>query len=263
MASVREVFVSIAHCPNIALALKDTSHPCSAIVRSQHVVEKEFQLPEPWRGQIDKARILFVGSNPSIGDDRYALRSTPDELVWESQHLAFGGGSRPYILDGIKTTKPDGSPLKVVRYWTSVRAWARELLADAIPGEDYAVTEIVHCKSVDEIGVHEAALTCYNLHASNVFSVSPAKVVVVLGKFAREALLGAERTCRACRWTSSLVAEPGRFSFCRTQTPEAMRNRWRPTTAARPWKESDGFSGRHNATASTSGTARPRQNSSA
>jgi uracil-DNA glycosylase len=192
MALVRGVFVSITHCPNIALALKDNSHPCSAIVRSQHVPENDFQLPEPWRGQIDKARILFVGSNPSIGDDHFALRSSPDEQVWESQHLAFGGGSRPYIADGIKTTKPDGSPLKVVRYWSSIRARARELLPDAIPGEDYAVTEIVHCKSVDEIGVDEAALTCYNLHASNVFSVSPAKVVVVLGKFAREALLGAK-----------------------------------------------------------------------
>jgi uracil-DNA glycosylase len=191
MASVREVFASITHCPNIALALMESSHPCSAIVRSQHVPENEFQLPEPWRGQIDKARILFVGSNPSIGDDRYALRSSPDEQVWESQHLAFGGGSRPYVLDGIKTTKPDGSPLKLVRYWSSIRARARELLPDALPGEDYAVTEIVHCKSVGEIGVHEAALTCYNLHGSNVFSVSPAKVVVVLGKFARGALLGA------------------------------------------------------------------------
>ena len=191
MASVREVFVSITHCPNIALALKEYSHPCSTIVRSQHVPESEFQLPEPWRGRIDGSRILFVGSNPSIGEDCYSLRSSPDEQVWESQHLAFGGGSRPYILDGIKTTKPDGSALKVVRYWSSIWARARELLPDAVPGEDYAITEIVHCKSVDEIGVHEAALTCYERHASNVFSVSPAKTVVVLGKFAREALLGA------------------------------------------------------------------------
>jgi hypothetical protein len=188
---VREVFVSVTHCPNVAIALEDGSHPCSTIVRSQHVRGDDFQLPEPWRGQIDKARILFVSSNPSIGDDHYALRSSPDEQVWESQHLAFGGGSRPYILDGIKTTKPDGSPLKAVRYWSSIRARARELLPNAVPGEDYAITEIVHCKSVGEIGVLEAALTCYNLHASNVFSVAPAKVVVVLGKFAREALLGA------------------------------------------------------------------------
>ena len=102
MASVREVFASITHCPNIALALMESSHPCSAIVRSQHVPENEFQLPEPWRGQIDKARILFVGSNPSIGDDRYALRSSPDEQVWESQHLAFGGGSRPDVWMELK-----------------------------------------------------------------------------------------------------------------------------------------------------------------
>lgn len=136
------------------------------------------------------ARILFVGSNPSIGTDRYALGCSAENEVWESQHLAFGGGSRPYILDGIRKTKQDGSADEVVRYWSSIRARAHELLPDAIPGEDYAITEVVHCKSEHEVGVHEAARTCYEMHMDSVFSVSPAEVVVVLGKVAREALLG-------------------------------------------------------------------------
>lgn len=191
MISVRQVFNSIARCPNVELCLAgDTHHPCSTIVLSQHAGKADFQSPEPWRGQIDKARILFVGSNPSIGDDRYARWSSPEEQVWESQHLAFGGGSHAYIIDGIKTTKADGSPDRVVRYWSSIRARAHELLPHAVPGEDYAITEVVHCKSKGEEGVLEAAHTCYELHMSDVFSVSPAQVVVVLGKFAREAILG-------------------------------------------------------------------------
>ncbi|MGB6602280.1 MAG: hypothetical protein WBE77_14495 [Candidatus Cybelea sp.] len=44
---------------------------------------------------------------------------------------------------------------------------------DAVAGEDYAITEIVHCKSEHEKGVREAAKTCYNLHMENVFTVSP------------------------------------------------------------------------------------------
>jgi len=192
MTAVREVFDSIAYCKNVAQCQHgDASHPCATIVRSQHVFDDDFQLPEPWRGQIDKARILFLGSNPSIGDDRYALQTSTQAQVWESQQLAFGGGSRPYIIDGIRTTKPNGSPDRVVRYWSSIRARARELIPCAVPGEDYAISEIVHCKSKGEEGVTEAARTCYAMHMSAVFSVTAAKVVIVLGKCAKELLLGA------------------------------------------------------------------------
>lgn len=190
--TVREAFNSIAYCENVTPCQRgDGSHPCSKIVRSQCVPASNFQLPEPWRGQIDKARILFVGSNPSIGDDQYALQSSPGAQVWESQQLAFGGGTRPYIIDGIRTTKQSGSPDRVVRYWSSIRARARELIPGAIPGEDYATSEIVHCKSKGEEGVAEAAQTCYDMHMNAVFSVSAARVLVILGKFARERLLGA------------------------------------------------------------------------
>jgi uracil-DNA glycosylase len=192
MTTVRDVFDSIAYCKNVALCQHgDASHPCAKIVGSQHAPDNDFQLPEPWRGQIDKARILFVGSNPSIGDDRYALQSSPETQVWESQHLAFGGASRPYVIDGIRTTTATGSPDRAVRYWSSIRARARELIPGAIPGQDYAISEIVHCKSRGEKGVAEAAQTCYDMHMSAVFSVAPARVVIVLGKFAKERLIGA------------------------------------------------------------------------
>jgi uracil-DNA glycosylase len=167
-----------------------TDRTCATIVRSQHVSDDDFQLPEPWRGQIDKARILFLGSNPSIGDDRYALQTSIRAQVWESQQLAFGGGSRPYIIDGIRTTKPNGSPDRVVRYWSSIRARARELIPAAVPGEDYAISEIVHCKSRGEDGVAKAAQTCYGMHMAAVFSVAAAKIIIALGKIAKEHLLG-------------------------------------------------------------------------
>ena len=192
MTTVRTVFDSITHCPNVALCRSgDASHPCYTIVNSQHAAAGEFQLPEPWRGEIDKARLLFVGSNPSIGDDRFSLESSSEEQIWESQHLAFGGGSRPYVLDGTKTTHADGSAGHNVPYWSSIRARAHELMPSAVPGTDYAITEVVHCKSKGEEGVLEAAQTCYGTHMASVFSVSAAPVVVVLGKVAREQLLGA------------------------------------------------------------------------
>ncbi len=132
-----------------------------------------------------------MGSNPSIGDDRFSLESSSEEQIWESQHLAFGGGSRPYVIDGTKTTHSDGSAGHNVPYWSSIRARARELIPDAVPGTDYAISEVVHCKSRGEEGVLEAAQTCYSTHMASVFSVAAAPVVVALGKIAREQLLGA------------------------------------------------------------------------
>lgn len=111
---VRDVFVSVSRCPNVRLCIETTTpHPCREIVEYQQRERgstryDSFQLPEPWVGQIDRAPILFVSSNPSIGDDDHANGSTPDELIWQSHHFAHGGGDRKYILDGIRTITPDG-----------------------------------------------------------------------------------------------------------------------------------------------------------
>lgn len=44
-----------------------------------------------------------------------------------------------------------------VRFWAAVRARASELLGrSAIAGFDYAISEIVHCKSDSEVGVSAA-----------------------------------------------------------------------------------------------------------
>jgi hypothetical protein len=188
-------FVSIARCPNVALCLDggDVSHPCRKIVHSQRVNSKDlFQVPEPWVGQIDVAPILFVASNPSIGDDQHACGSASNGLIWESHQLAFGGGRRTYIIDGIKTTKPNGAPGHIVRYWCSIRARARELIParPVVPGTDYAITEIVHCKSKGEHGVSEAADECARRHFDAVMAVSAARVIVALGAFAWRKFLG-------------------------------------------------------------------------
>jgi len=196
---VREVFISVARCPNVGVWLNTRDpHPCRAIVEYQ--VENrgvnayaDFQVPEPWVGQIDVAPILFVASNPSIGDDDHGSGVSSDEELWESHHLAHGGGRRQYILEGIRTVTPGGTPLKAVRYWSGALARARELLPDRVivPGRDYALTEIVHCKSPREIGVREAAETCAARHMENVMSVAAARVIVAVGAFARRWFLGA------------------------------------------------------------------------
>jgi hypothetical protein len=97
---LRNVFDSISRCPNVAACYNsDVANPCRAIVNYQKrqwntTTYDRFQVPEPWVGQIDKARILFVASNPSISDDDHALGGSDDDAIWESHHLAFGGHVR-------------------------------------------------------------------------------------------------------------------------------------------------------------------------
>jgi hypothetical protein len=67
MISIRQIFNSIARFPNVDRCLDGaTNHPCSTIVLSQHAAKADFQLPEPWRGQIDKARILSSGQTHQL-----------------------------------------------------------------------------------------------------------------------------------------------------------------------------------------------------
>ena len=196
----RAVFLSVARCPNVTLCLESNApHACREVVMNQMdssgiLSYSNFQVPEPWVGELDVAPILFVSSNPSIGEDRHALGASSDETLYDSHHFAFGGGKRSYILDGIYTTTTSGDKLKKVAYWVAVRARARELIPDAVPGRDYALTEVVHCKSTDEIGVASAAAECSQMHLDRVLAISPARVLIVVGKAARERLQGSEIT---------------------------------------------------------------------
>jgi uracil-DNA glycosylase len=72
--------------------------------------------------------------------------------------------------------------------WAEVRGRATELLGqDATPGRDYFSTEVVHCKSVKEKqGVRKAAKFCADQYLKRVMAVSGARVVVCVGKIARE-----------------------------------------------------------------------------
>jgi hypothetical protein len=188
--ATRSVFYAISGCPNVNLCLPDgaPAHPCRKIVKSQETTDcKTFQLPEPWVGQIDVAPILFVSSNPSIGKDDHADGNTDPKKIWESHHLAFGGGSRAYIVNGTKTTRDDGSIIKSVKYWESIKARAQELFPNRTvqAGLDYAITETVHCKSEGEFGIEDALDTCAGLYMERVLAIAAARVVVIVGSIAK------------------------------------------------------------------------------
>ena len=152
-------------------------HPCSTIVSLQSGDERH--VPEPWCGHIDTAPILFVSSNPSISEvERFPTPSwSPEDTAdfFERRFDADAGHISPRAYNR-------------VRFWSSVRARAREILGrDATPGTDFALTEVVHCKSRQEKGVAAAMSTCAERWLRPVLVQSGAVVVVLLGKRAQEA----------------------------------------------------------------------------
>ncbi len=166
-------------------------NPCRKIVDSQDSLKLEkFQVPEPWSGQIEQAPILFLSSNPSIGSDEdYPTWDWSSSEMYDYFNYRFGGGRKEWIIDGMRSLSIDGTYSGSTRFWAAVRQRAIELLQrDVSPGIDYALTEIVHCKSHAEIGVEQAQEQCVQAYLLKVLDLAGAKVIVVLGVRARQVI---------------------------------------------------------------------------
>ena len=198
-AAVMDLLLQIARCPNVQACLgsRDRVHDCTEIVLSQgSETLAEHQVPEPWSGHLEEALLLFLSSNPSIdasednpGD--YPRWSWPDHWIADFFANRFGRGRKPWVRDGLYPLRQDGTHYKEwVRFWAAVRRRAVELLMrdDVRPGLDYALSEVVHCKSFNEVGVGRALEECANRYLGGVVCQAGAQVVVTLGRFAGDAL---------------------------------------------------------------------------
>lgn len=182
-SGINELLLEIAHCPNFN-AEKD--NPCKTIVQTQP--EEDYQVPEPWSGDLENAPILFLSSNPSISmREKCPRNSWADDKIIDFFAHRFGGGREGWTKDGKYTLLDDGTyKLNWVRYWTAVRRRSAELLGnDVQPGIDYVVSEVVHCKSHNEVGVGGASQECSRRYLRRMVEQSGARVIVCLGDFAR------------------------------------------------------------------------------
>lgn len=120
----------IVRCPEVVKAESDADHPCAKIVESQEHYPGDFQPPTPWVGKLSQTRILFIGSNPSIGGkEHYPTTDWSDRDLIDFFDDAFEG-NHPQIKAGIYAPRADGSYSKGVRPWAGVRARAKELLEE-------------------------------------------------------------------------------------------------------------------------------------
>lgn len=189
-----KLLLEIAHCEHVASCLDGSvpNHPCAKIVGLQQETLGERQVPEPWSGDLASARILFLGSNPGISYvEDYPQWSWADDRVVDFFARRFGGGRREWVRSGLYIRLRDGTFSRDwVRYWAAVHRRAEELLdrGRAVPGHDYALSEVVHCKSRHEVGVAEAMDACASRYLARLVACSSARVVVSLGRLSSAAV---------------------------------------------------------------------------
>ncbi len=193
-----ELLVSICRCPQIELARdasdRGVAHPCAQIVLDQtDRAAGRFQVPEPWSGHIESAKLLLISSNPSRGEhDYYPTADTPDPALIDYFENRFGNGPKQ-VKDGMRAPlkQPDTkgrTHSRAGNYWSRSLGNVKWLFERQVtPGIDYAITEVVHCKSQSEIGVAAAAGRCTELWLEPVLRASRSRVLILVGKTATNA----------------------------------------------------------------------------
>ena len=205
--SARKIAVSIARCDELDFAKVDSSHPCSSVVREQDEVPDR-HLPEPWFGNLEKAKILFISSNPSIDlnhgstGENYPRASWSDEKIgewfvrrvdqtWDEVPVSFKHPiHRSFLwrcIDGeYRGANPSGRTPQ--QSWNRTQGIAEELLGDvADPSENWALTEVVHCKSRDARGVAKALPMCTAKWLDPIMqAATDSNLVVLAGREVRD-----------------------------------------------------------------------------
>jgi hypothetical protein len=181
---------------------------------------REHHTPVPWVGHLASAPILFISSNPNMSAND--IRKADEVDIADPEPLSELNGKRaddhpsmrkPFraakfywadeeILDVYDDmfdvwVKDDGiTPLSStsrkrasVQHWEFCRDQAQEMMCDRSvrPGRDYAITEVVHCRSSKEHGVEQALAPCAERYLTSVLEVSPASVLIVVGTKAAKA----------------------------------------------------------------------------
>lgn len=170
-----------------------------------------FHCAEPWFGDLEKAEVLFVSSNPS-----YSAEESKDKIVGgitlKRHHPDLESENPdPYVYlfkffesemkRRIDPTTKKPYPNTYSIYWWRICKFAAWILGYDEKKEKYslenlsriALTEIVHCKSTSETGVRECCDTCRDtwldriieLFACNGADSNKQKYVVLVGKVAR------------------------------------------------------------------------------
>lgn len=200
--------LEIASCNELQSALNDPTHPCRGVVSWQAkqwiptittIKESQMHRPEAWTGDLTKAPIIFLSSNPSFNpEENYPNWDTGNWAVEKIVDFAlnrfskdplrkFGATEYGALKNFDRTVEKSGALSKSrVSYWRWVRKLVSHVLdkpEDQVSAiDDYVMTEIVHCKSTYEEGVVQARKKCKDKYLERIFALSPAELIFIVGK---------------------------------------------------------------------------------
>lgn len=172
----KELLLEIATCP-----IKNSFVDCKTI-KSVQDDNETFQCAEAWNGDIENAKILFISSNPSYDKKETAL------LV--NRYPDIKADRVEYILEFFNNRFSNAVWKDYPKFWKRIAKFATFI--PEYKNEDkkeffkksVASTEIVHCKSTNEIGVNESCGKCFSLWTEKILSRFNGKYIVLVGKFA-------------------------------------------------------------------------------
>ena len=142
------------------------------------------QLPEPWSGDIINAPVLFISSNPSFSENElYPNSAWPVNITRDFFINRFKNRGIEFSwVWNHKVLHKNGNRGRAVNYWSSIKKRAEELCQrEVIPGTDYSMTELTHCKSTGQTGVLQALNECAQNHISRILKISHAQVIIGIG----------------------------------------------------------------------------------
>lgn len=227
---MRELFWQIVKCNNMTTYFATNHSPCEEILRTQNIFrQQDFQVPEPWNGNLN-AHLLFIASNPTIDEQEYFPDSTSTwnpELTEDFFLHRFSGGRQSWISNNRYVLQRDGNHYsnKPVKYWCEIYRRAIEAYdnKEINPGIDYAITEVVHCKSRARIGVNESLAECSSSFIKKIVKLSEAKVIIWVGKEAKQTAISLFKTGEETFHGPSLKTQNRYFIF--TPAPNSNRPR--------------------------------------
>lgn len=192
----KKLLIEIVKCKNIhdCKINRNKNNPCYKIVDLQQELNN-FQVPEPWNGDIENAPILFLSINPAINENEEF--PTFNKLKWDNNKIIdffcnrFDGEYAKIINDNAYIRYKDGNFSKTVGYWnTTLKNTAAIMNIDPINvkmGEDNCIIEIVHCKTHGQGNLNiRCENECFNNYIEKILKLSKAFIIVLVGIAARD-----------------------------------------------------------------------------
>ena len=185
----KNLFREIIDCPRVMSA----SGPCSSIISLQN--RCSFQVPEPWNGDIENAKILILGLNPAL-DIAELFPSYDCSGAWNVMCAKGYKWTDPVVETffedrysaccppcGLQYADVNANPVKILSkscvyktaknpFWKTVIAYASAVTKSSCAINDLVFSDCIHCKSSNGAGCDNSVKNnCMNKYFQRVMSV--------------------------------------------------------------------------------------------